>query len=201
MRFDLKSIHPDPKLASIIARLSGNGGDPPAIEAPANYKPSTPDERSRWNKFLDFLESKGMSGNKELDKRDRSRGLELLTEFNKTNPQYRVDPSFVPRAQYESHLIRKQKSFPGLTPDQSKYAFGGLRPEFVDQPLSNVDNWLGSLTSKQRYPGYTRSNAKAKIDYGTDFETYVRTIPTKETISADPKTAASALFRSVGYSK
>jgi hypothetical protein len=197
MRFDLKSIHPDPKLASIIARLSNGGGNPPSVNAPTNYKPSTPDERGRWNRFLDFLASKGMGGNPELDKRDRTRGMELLNEFNKTNPQHRVDPAFIPRAQYESYLIRKKQEFPGLTPEQNKYAFANLSPQFRGRDISDVDNWLGSYTSKQYYPTFERVQAgKPKAQFGTDFETYTRTIPAGDNFKSDPKAAATVLFRS-----
>jgi hypothetical protein len=171
-------IHPDPKIAAAV--LGGGGGakkDVPKSEAPQNYRPSTPQQRNNWNKFLDFMASKGMGGNADLDKRDKTRGLELLNEYNKRNPSAAVTPDFIPVAQYESQLIRKQQTFPGLLPDQSKYAFAGLAPQFLQREISPVDNWLGSQTSKQYYPTYERADKTRKVIFGTDFESYVKTVP------------------------
>jgi hypothetical protein len=167
-------VHPDPKIAAAV--LGGGKKDPPA-EPPQNYKPSTPDQRNRWNKFLDFMQSKGMAGNVDLDKRDRSLGMDLLNEYNKKNPSMAVAPDFIPIAQHESNLIRKQQTFPGLMPDQSRYAFSKLAPQFLNRPISPVDNWLGSYTSKQYYPTFTNEGDKTgagKISYGTDFESYAK---------------------------
>lgn len=173
------TVHPDAQLAAKIL-LGGGGGkkDASKVEAPKNYRPSTPEQRNNWNKFLDFMASKGMGGNPELDKRDKTRGLEILNEYNSLNPSAKVTPDFIPIAQYESHLIRRQQTFPGLQPEQSKYAFAKLAPQFLNKPLSPVDNWLGSYTSKQYYPTYERAEeGKPKISFGTDFETYTKTVP------------------------
>lgn len=162
---------------ALLSRLTGGGNPPTPPAAPQNYKPSTADERNRWNKFLDFLATKGVGGSPDLDKRDRTRGLDLMKEYNKTNPTSQVNPEFITRAQYESHLIRKQKTFPGLKPDEAKYAFEKLAPQYLNRDISPVDNWLGSYTSKQYYPTFERLSKNGKQAFGTDFETYVRSVP------------------------
>jgi hypothetical protein len=176
-------FHPDKALVNAIMKLTGGNPDNPSAAAPpSGYKPSNVDQRNRWNAFLDFLDKKGMGGNTELDKRDRTRGLELLNEFNRINPKMKVDPAFIPTAQYESQLIRKQKSFPGLTPEQSAYAFKQLSPQYLNRPISEVDNWLGSYTSKQYYPTFIRKggNVGPDTNFGTDFEGFSRTANPKD---------------------
>lgn len=167
----------------------GGGGKNKEVAAPSGYTPSTPDQRKSWNKFLDFLSEKGIAGSTTLDRRDQTIGLGYLEEFNKSNPKNKIDPSFIPVAQYESHLIRKKNEFPGLTAEESKYAFSGLSPQYKDRPISDVDSWLGSYTSKQYYPTYHRGVSKnidgrnvteGKYDFDVNFEDYTRSLSNSE---------------------
>lgn len=152
----------------------GGEGDGPTYDAPKGYKPSTVDQRKRWNQFLDFLDKKGVGGSKDLDARDRSLGKKYLQEYNKTNPDAAVSEDFVPTAQYESYLIRKKNQFPGLSEDQSKYAFANLPAAYHNRPISSVDSWLGSATSKQYYPTFESRTKEGKQDFGTSFEDYLK---------------------------
>lgn len=154
------------------------GGKAPAapVVAPKGYKPSTADDRRKWNSFLDFLDKKGVSGSKDLDSKDRSLGKKYLDEYNKANPDSAVSEDFVPKAQYENYLIRKKGQFPGLSDNQAKYAFGRLSQAYKDKGISTVDNWLGSVTSRQYYPTYERASTTGKQNFGTDFEGFLAQI-------------------------
>lgn len=183
-------------LASLFTGGDNDKDKGKSVAQPKDYKPSSTQERNNWNQFLDFLGSKGMGGNPELDKRDRTRGLELLNEFNKQNPKNKIDPSFIPKAQYESFMIRKQLTFPGLTPEQSNYAFSNLSPQFRNREISDVDNWLGSYTSKQYYPQFENvgdKNGNGKVKYGTDFESYIKAASSLEPKKPQPLPAGGSV--------
>jgi hypothetical protein len=155
---------------------SGGGGDDKTYSPPSNYKPSTSDQRTRWNKFLDYLSTKGIGGSKDLDVRDKSLGLNYLKEYNKANPKDAVDEGFIPTAQYENYLIRRKNSFPGLNEKQNKDAFYGLSEAYKTKNISPVDSWLGSATSRQYYPTFQLASATGTKDFGTSFEDFLKSI-------------------------
>lgn len=154
----------------------GGGKDAPseAYTPPKGYKPSTADDRRKWNQFLDYLEKKGVGGSKDLDQRDKSLGKKLLTEYNKANPKDQVSENFIPTAQYESYLIRRKGQFPGLNEQQAKFAFGNLPANYKTKTISPVDSWLGSATSRQFYPTFERASKEGKKQFGTSFENYLQ---------------------------
>lgn len=152
----------------------GKAPEEPVFNAPKNYKPSTKDQRTKWNQFLDYLEKKGVGGSKDLDARDKGLGIKYLNEYNKANPDSAVSKEFIPTAQYESYLIRRKNTFPGLTPEQGQYAFGNLAPAFKNKQISGVDNWLGSNTSRQYYPTFHHGEKGNSKDLGTNFEDFVK---------------------------
>lgn len=166
--------HIEPKSGPDGPEGPGGGGKTPEYTAPKDYKPSTVDQRSKWNSFLDFLDKKGVGGSKDLDARDKSLGLKYLKEYNETHPDQAVSEDFIPTAQYESYLIRRKGEFPGMSSDQAKYAFSGLSPAYKSREISAVDNWLGSSTSKQYYPTFERHTSSGTTNFGTSFEGYVK---------------------------
>jgi hypothetical protein len=157
------------------------------VTAPKNYKPSSPDDRRKWNQFLDYLDKKGVGGSKDLDEKDQSLGKKYLDQYNKDNPKDAVPEDFIPKAQYENYLIRKKGSFPGLSDEQSKYAFGNLASAYKNKAISAVDSWLGSVTSKQYYPTYVRGGAGGQQNFGTSFEDYLKGIKPTSSSTADIK--------------
>lgn len=159
---------------SMMGHLDFKEGDPEdGYVAPKGYKPSTAIERNNWNQFLDYLGKNGVGGSTNLDARDKSLGLKYLHQYNEENPNSAIPEAFIPTAQYESYLIRRKNEFPGLTPTQSQYAFQNLSPQYRNRPISAVDNWLGSYTSKQYYPTFERLSKEGKTQFGTSFENYV----------------------------
>jgi len=156
-----------------------NDGDP--ISPPSNYKPLTVQQRKDWNDFLDYLEKEGIGGKTDLDKRDQALGLKYLQKYRAMNPKTMVTPDMIPSVQYEQYMLRKGDSFPGLKPEELAYIRKGLNPAFLNKPVSPVDSWLGSLTSRQYYPTARRgTNQGASYDFGVNMEDYVRSLQNSE---------------------
>lgn len=158
---------------------AGGGGDEPKkkVDPPKGYTPLNVIQRKNWNDFLDYLQKEGVGGSDKLDKRDQTLGLTYLNKYNKENPDKAVDPKTIPHIQYEQYQLRKGDSFPGLKPEELKYIRNGLNPAYLSRPTSEVDSWLGSLTSRSYYPTAHRgSNTGDSYDFGTDVESYVRSL-------------------------
>lgn len=162
-------------MSAVVGTTEGGGGDTPkSYTPPANYKPSTVDQRNNWNMFLDFLSVKGVGGSKDLDARDKSMGAQYLKEYNKAHPTNAVDESFIPTAQYESYLIRKKSTFPGLDEKQSQWALARLPEAYRNREISPVDSWLGSATSREYYPTFERGTPSGTQKFGTSFEDFLK---------------------------
>lgn len=161
------------------------GGDGPEdpIKQPKGYKTLDSAQRRDWNNYLDYLESKGVAGSKDLDKgEDRAR--EYFKEYQKANPKTSINYDMVPFVQYEQEMLRKGNSFPTMTPEQVQVLQQRMRKtnsQYMDQSLSPIDGRVGSFTSKQRYGVYSVTGDRAK-DYDVDMEGY-----SKDYLSAKPK--------------
>lgn len=140
------------------------------------YKPLTQDERSSWNEFLRFVYSKGLTGSKILDQRDRGLGNELMAEFNKTNPRLQVTPELVPRVQSEFQYFKQNGVFPGYRDGELGSFQGILGMNLKDKQISPVDSWLGSITSQQVYPVAIDASGK---NFGTDYTGFVKEMESK----------------------
>lgn len=155
------------------------GGEEPKkkVDPPKDYKQLSVIERKNWNDFLDYLQKEGIGGSKDLDKRDQTLGLQHLQKYNKENPEKAIDPSKISHIQYEQYMLRKGDSFPGLKPEELNYIRKGLNPAYLNRDVSETDSWLGSLTSREYYPESHRgTNTGDQYNFGTDFETYVRSL-------------------------
>lgn len=173
---------PSPAATATAAGTPGGGTPAPTATAkaappkPEGYAPTTVAQRTDWNNFLDYLGKQGLGGSAALDKRDQSLGQMALNNYKKANPNFSITPDMVKNIQYEQYLLRKGDSFPTLNGDQLKYLRNGLSQAYLNHDTSQVDGWLGSLTSKSYYPTATRgSNTGDKWNFGTDFETYAST--------------------------
>jgi hypothetical protein len=155
------------------------GDKPSKPVAPKNYTPLQPKEREQWNNFLDFLNKQGVAGSPELDKRDQSLGLSYMDKYRKMNPDFKLQPSDVERIQYEQQLLRKGDSFPTMTPNEFntiKTHLMNTNQKYLGMPLSEPDNWLGSLTSKEYYPQASIVGSGLNKSFGTDLESYARAL-------------------------
>lgn len=165
------------KKISQITNNSGNalaamlGGEEPI----KGYTPSTVEQRANWNRLLRFMYEKGYSGSKDLDRKDKALGMALLEEYNKANPKNQVPKEFIPIAQYENDLIRRKGAFPKLGQEESATLYEFLPPAYKSKEVSAVDGWLGSRTSQLGYPIFSQSSSDgSKVDFGTDYETYIK---------------------------
>lgn len=150
-------------------------GDPEKPAPPTGYKPLSVQQRKDWNDFLDYMEKSGIGGKPELDRRDQFLGLQYLDRYRQMNPKTTVTKDIIPFVQYEQNLLRKGTEFPGLKPEELAYMRKNINPAYFQRPTSNVDSWLGSLTSRSYYPTAHRgTNTGEQYDFGPDFESFIR---------------------------
>lgn len=129
-------------------------------EYPMQQGGVTPQNMQDWNSFIDYLEKEGYKGNADLDIRDKNLSSSLLTQYNKLNPKSTLNYNMVPAFQQEFVNYRQKviddfrtgkAGISGLTKDNYSSVvgedFSGFWPE-----ISRVDNWLGSKTSKWKFP-------------------------------------------------
>lgn len=157
--------------------MEGGVDSPKKVDAPQGYKPLNLVQRKNWNDFLDYLQKEGVGGSAKLDQRDQTLGLNYLNKYNKENPDKAIDPKLIDDIQYEQYQLRKGDSFAGLKPEELAYVRKGLQPAYLNRPISDVDNWLGSLTSREYYPSAHRgTNTEGSYDFGVDVESYVKSL-------------------------
>ena len=105
-----------------------------------------------------------------------------MAQYQKENPNTTVNADMIPAVQFEQNNLRKGTQFGSFTPTELK-EWQTKNADFVNRPVSPVDNWLGSVTSKLYYPQasqvFTNSEGKEikpPINYGTDIEAYHRAV-------------------------
>ncbi len=125
--------------------------------------PLTPEMKTKWNNFIDFVQSQRNINPAMLDQRNKSVGMGLLQKYNMANPQQALPLDIVPAVQsdlqsYRNNLITQWKA--------GKVApIDGVKTEADIMPtISPVDGWPGSKTLSSRFP-VAKSDTK---DYGTD---------------------------------
>lgn len=169
-----------------MATSTGGGEDPkktsePAPAPPAGYKQPSLQNRQDWNRFLDYLEANKVGGSADLDKRDQSLGMTWLNKYRALNPKTSITPDLIPSIQYDQYMLRKGDTYPSLTPEQLQYVRKGLNPAYMSRPVSAVDGWLGSITSKLYYPLARRgASTGEQWDFGPDIETYAKSVGNNE---------------------
>lgn len=144
-----------------------------APDPPVNI---TPEQKSEWNKFLDFVNSKGFRGNKDLDKKDTNMGKSLMDEYLRLNPQSKLSYDIVKPIQEsvikDWDMMRKIQSIKGVKAINAD-----------DRKLSEPDGWLGSLTSNGYFPSATTSDDKGVVvkNWGHDLKGYYESLVDQET--------------------
>lgn len=135
----------------------------------------TPAHKAEWNKFLDFVNTKGFRGNKDLDKRDTNLGKSLMEEYLKTNPETPLTYELVKPIQesvaQDWELMKKIKGMQGIKAINAD-----------DRQLSAPDGWLGSLTSNGYFPTATTMDGNGRVvkDWGHDLDSYYQSIVDQE---------------------
>lgn len=154
----------------------GGGGEPKAGAAPIGYAVTTPQQRTEWNGFLDYLDKQGVAGKPDLDA--PGAGLQYLQQYKKANPAMSLTPDQIQNIQYEQQQIRKGDQFSSLNKMQLDHLRSGLPPAYLNRPISDVDGQINAATSKLYYP-----SGKA---YGTDLENYDAALGRPPTKQGDP---------------
>jgi len=147
----------------------GGGGNPPT--APKGYVPSTPDQRTQWNSFLDFA---GKQPGANLT--DPKAQTALLAQYKKQNPEFSITAEQIPNIQYEAYQIRKGDKFGNLGSKELGYIRQGLSPNFINADTTNI--------GKLYYPQMST--------HGTDLEGYYNSKfnPTAVQSPAEPSPTA-----------
>lgn len=160
----------------------GGGGDTPkAPAAPKGYAVTTPQQRTEWNGFLDYLDKQGVAGKPDLDA--PGAGLKYFQQYKKANPNLSLTPDQIQNVQYEQQQIRKGDQFSSLNKMQLDHLRSGLAPAYLDRPVSDVNGQINAATSKLYYP--------AGKSYGTDIEHY-------DSATGQPAAAAPAVVPANG---
>lgn len=130
----------------------------------------TPQQRSDWNEFSDWLATKNLKGSATLDA-DKNVGVGLIQQYQQEKPNTSVTPQMIADFQQEIANYRAQ----ALNEIHTGKAISEIKSDDEFMPgLSKVDGWLGSKTSAFKFPKQifnTYKNGKIDSkDYGTDYE-------------------------------
>lgn len=104
--------------------------------------------RQDWNAFIDFLESKGIKGNPQLD--SNKLGNQYLNEFIKENPKTSLSESLIVPIQNDFQNYRKF-ALERIKKGEAKFGIGVNEDNFMKN-LSNVDGIVGQYTSQVKFP-------------------------------------------------
>lgn len=183
---NIRSADNQAELSSIIKSYSPDTEDIKTsanISKPSGYSPLTVKQREDWNKYLLYLDDKGIAGSPDLDKGEPTKGSIELKSYLEANPnssltKFGNQEELVKSIQYEMQLIRRGEEFPGLSPFELKAMQTLLlktRKPFMMVDRSEVDGNPGQFTTKEFYPvfGSTLDYKKAmKTIYSTLIKLY-----------------------------
>lgn len=123
----------------------------------------TPELMTEWNKYLNFLDSKGVRGSADLDK--HGKGLSYLDEYIKANPKTSLSRDAVPAIQealkdyrkwtIETNEQRVSAGKPGieLNTPKGRIPLKGNEAIFMSQiDKTKIDGYPGQWTTQQIFP-------------------------------------------------
>jgi len=104
--------------------------------------------REAWNKYISWLEAKGMKGHADLDKNDL--GGKMIDAYRKENPDTPISREIIPTIQKE---FSKYRDWSLGQVKAGKAVLGeGVTPENYMKALSIVDGIAGQRTTSFRFP-------------------------------------------------
>jgi hypothetical protein len=110
----------------------------------------SPQNMSDWNRFLDWVKTKGYEGSTELDTNEPL-ARSLFDQYKKVNPTTSIHYGIVPLVQTE---MQKMKN--------NAQAFAARRGQKdaskIMSGVSKVDGFFGSRTSQFRFPEMQQNN-------------------------------------------
>jgi len=134
---------------------------PNPVRAPVRV---SPDVKGEWNKFVDFLDDKGLKGNTKLNFGDTQMIELAISEFQKNNPNTTISMDIVSDIQNEISIYR-EKVLVAVQQGKAKFA-PGVTPENFMMNLSKVDGRAGSLTTKFKFPDEMLNKNNQRIRVG-----------------------------------
>ena len=111
-------------------------------------KKVTNQQRGDWNKYVQFLKKRGISGDVKLDKNNL--GKNMLAQYIKDNPSTSLTTDIVSPIQHDFANYR-QWAINNIKQGKGEFAKGTDENNFMKE-LSIVDNYPGSMTSKHEFP-------------------------------------------------
>lgn len=126
-------------------RVNKFGPTDPGDEVP---KDLTPRQRSEWNAYVDWLDTKGYKGSPLLDKKATGLASGLFEQFKKENPDVTLTYENISQVQTEMQKLR-----------ENVQAFekrrGAKDADTLMSGISQVDGWPGSKTTSFKFPSMT----------------------------------------------
>lgn len=139
---------------------------PPVPTPKSSVKSSvsiTPEMMTEWNRYLNFLDSKGVRGSADLDK--QGKGFSYLDEYIKANPKTSLSRDAVPAIQealkdyrkwtIETNEQRVAAGKPGieLNTPKGRVPLKGNEAIFMSQiDKTKIDGYPGQWTTQQIFP-------------------------------------------------
>jgi len=116
---------------------------------PPNGEPQVDNTiRAEWNKYLDWLEKKGMRGKPDLDKNDL--GGKMIDAYRKENPTTPIRREIIPAIQKD---FSKYRDWSLERVKEGKTVLApGTTPENYLRALSIVDGIPGQRTTTFKFP-------------------------------------------------
>ncbi|WP_342646555.1 hypothetical protein [Mucilaginibacter sp. CSA2-8R] len=119
---------------------------------------SSRDDRAYWNGFVDYVQAKGFTGSKDMNRRDLNIAEKLFHDYNAVNKRSVDYKSFVTLVQRDIQQYRKQ-ALDQIKISRVKHAknsnyplmFKGTDEQFM-AGLSVVDGFAGVQTTAWRFP-------------------------------------------------
>lgn len=144
----------------------GGGADSKSTTPPKGYAVTTPQQRTEWNGFLDYLDKQGVAGKSDLDK--PGAGLQYFQQYKKANPDVSITPEHIQNIQYEQQQLRNGGTLGNLGKAQMDYMRQGMSDSYLSKPVPAANGQIDRATSGLYYP----TAKSADTDHGTDIEGY-----------------------------
>ena len=104
--------------------------------------------RDDWNRYLAWLDTKGLRGKPELDTNDL--GNKMIDEYRKVNPTTTVSREIIPSIQADFANL-KQFGLNKVKAGQAKFDVGVNENNFM-QDLSKIDGLAGQFSTQHNFP-------------------------------------------------
>lgn len=108
----------------------------------------TKEKRDLWNNYVDYLNTKGLKGSKDLDNKDTQLSRKVFDEYTKANKLNLKYDEFIPEIQRSISTYRNA----AINKINSGEAVYTKPIDTFMQGLSTVDGWAGSKTTSWKFP-------------------------------------------------